>query len=95
MDLKQKVHLHSAAWYLQTGEQLGELGEERQENKPDEVGLRGRFGHFVSVHERGHWKPFEFLCVALHSTTNKEGKFIINEDFSLITIRKLFPSCLV
>lgn len=58
--------------YLQTGEQLGELGEERQENKPDEVGLRGRFGHFVPVHERGHWESFEFLCVALNNTTEKK-----------------------
>ena len=52
-------------FYLQTGEELGELGEERQENKPDEAGLRGRFGHLVAVHERSHRKPLEFLCVAL------------------------------
>lgn len=56
-------------FYLQTREQLGELGEERQEDESDEVGLRGRFGHFVSVHERSHRKAFEFLLVALHSKT--------------------------
>lgn len=62
-----------AILYLQTGEELGELGEERQEDKPDEVGLRGRFGYFVSVHERSHWKPFEFLRVALHNATTTKG----------------------
>ena len=60
-------------FYLQTGEELGELGEERQEDKSDEVGLRGRFGHFVSVHERSHWEPFEFLCVALHKRNKADG----------------------
>ena len=65
-------------FYLQTGEQLGELGEERQENKADEVGLRRRFGHFVSIHERSHWKPFEFLCVTLlHTKRGKRKKHVI------------------
>lgn len=56
----------AARRYLQTGEQLDELSEEWQEDESDEAGLTGWFGHFVSVHERGHWKTFEFLCVALH-----------------------------
>lgn len=51
--------------HLQTGEQLDELGEEREEDKPDEAGLAGRLGDFVSVHEGSHWETFELLCVAL------------------------------
>ena len=53
-------------FYLQTGEQLGELGEERQQDESDEVGLRRRLGHFVSIHEGSHRKTSELLCVALH-----------------------------
>lgn len=60
--------------HLQTGEELGELGEERQQNEPDEVCLRRRFGHFVSVHERSHRKPFEFLCVALWDNTTTQTR---------------------
>lgn len=55
----------SAVLYLQTWEELCELGEQRQEHKADEVGLRGRSGHLVPVHEGGHRETFEFLCVAL------------------------------
>lgn len=55
----------AAMFHLQTGEELGQLGEERQEDKSDEAGLRRRFGHFVSVHEGSHRKSFELLRVAL------------------------------
>lgn len=51
--------------HLQTREELDELGEERQEDEPDEAGLARRLGHFVSVHEGSHREAFEFLCVAL------------------------------
>lgn len=54
--------------HLQTREQLDELGEERQEDEPDEAGLARRLGDFVPVHEGGHRETFEFLCVALQDS---------------------------
>lgn len=51
--------------HLQTREELDELGEERQEDEPDEAGLARRLGHFIPVHEGRHWEAFEFLRVAL------------------------------
>lgn len=51
--------------HLQTWKQLDELGEERQEDEPNEAGLARRLGDFVSVHEGSHWETFEFFCVAL------------------------------
>lgn len=51
--------------YLQTGEQLGELSEEREEDIGDEVGLGRGLGHLVPVHEGGHWKTLQLLRIAL------------------------------
>jgi len=56
--------------------------EQRQQDQPDEAALGRGFGHFVPVHERGHWKPFEFLRVTLleellisHKTTVSKTHF--------------------
>lgn len=37
--------------YLQAGEEVSQLNEERQEDESDEARLRRRFGHFIPVHE--------------------------------------------
>lgn len=42
--------------YLQAGEEVGQLDEERQKDKSDEACLRWRLGHFVPVHEGGDRK---------------------------------------
>lgn len=67
--------------HLQTREQLDELGEEREEDKPDEAGLAGGLGDFVSVHEGSHWETFDFLCVALQDHKAQKmklfGKYFI------------------
>lgn len=51
--------------HLQTGEQIGQFNEERKENEADESSLRRRFGHFVSIHERGDRETFQLLHVTL------------------------------
>lgn len=38
--------------YLQAGEEVRQLDEQRQQDESDEAGLWRRLGHFVSVHER-------------------------------------------
>lgn len=58
--------------HLEAGEELSELREERKEDEADEVGLRGRLGHLVAVHERGHRQALEFLRVALHARTKSQ-----------------------
>lgn len=58
--------------HLQTREQLDELGEEREQDEPDEAGLARRLGDFVAVHEGSHREAFELLGVALQD--HKAGK---------------------
>lgn len=53
------------AAYLQVGEQVGQLHEQRQKDESDEADLRRRFGHFVSVHKGGDWETLQLLCVTL------------------------------
>ena len=42
--------------YLQAGEEVGQLDEERQKDKSDEACLRWWLGYFVSIHEGGDWE---------------------------------------
>ena len=50
---------------LQLREQLPHSLKQREEDELDEADLRGRFGHFLSIHERRHRKSFKFLKVTL------------------------------
>lgn len=53
--------------YLQTGKEVGQLDEERQEDKSDEARLRRRFGYFVPVHEGGDWEALQLLHITLRT----------------------------
>ena len=51
--------------YLQAGEELGELREERKKHEANEAGLGGGLGDFIPVHEGSHRETLQLLRVAL------------------------------
>lgn len=65
--------------HLQTGEQISQFDEERKENEAYETSLRRRFGHFVSIHERGDRETFQLL----HVTLDKYFSLLFKMKFEL------------
>lgn len=61
-------------FYLQAGEEISQLHEERQQDESDEACLRWRFGHFIPVHEGGDGETLQLLHITLR--TEKEKLFM-------------------
>lgn len=65
-------------FYLQAGEEISQLHEERQQDESDEACLRWRFGHFIPVHEGSDRETLQLLHITLWM---EKEKLFMNPGF--------------